>query len=58
MDNKTKSTIVSRIWLKCGVFKDGVERLPDLLNVDDVLRAINLDEYYFQEEDTKKTPRG
>ena len=59
MDNATKEKIVDRlhemvgVCPTCGRHKCGhgsSTELPESVNTDDVLRAINLDEYFFKEE--------
>lgn len=49
MDNKTKEIILSRLFKSSGFFSGGMEHLPDTLKTDDVLKAINVDEYFYLE---------
>ncbi len=60
MDNKTKETILSRIYdskssvcsfcLESCCAHGGNRKLPETLNTIDVLKAINIDEYFFKED--------
>ena len=58
MDNQTKEIIVNRLYEKAGICGHcgerrcpdaGYRKLPDTLNTDDVLQAINLDEHYYKD---------
>lgn len=57
MDNRTKEVILERLYYKAGVCACGNDRcadsghrkLPDMLRKEDVLEAINVDEFFFQE---------
>lgn len=51
--NDTKEMILDRLYNSSGVHGPGISTLPALLPVDDVLKAINIDEYFFKEKLTK-----
>lgn len=62
--NNTKEKILNRLYTItsvcsfCGSYKcshEGNRELPSKLNVGDVLRAINHDEYFFEESAEEKT---
>jgi hypothetical protein len=59
MDNATKEEIINRLHKSAGICMTckrnncghgGSTDLPNTLPTDDVLRAINLDEYFFKED--------
>lgn len=55
MDNKTKEVILDRIYEKVGLHKGGMTVLPEKIDTDTILEAINIDEYFFKEEQTNET---
>jgi len=52
--NDIKEMILNRLYESNGVVANGMKTLPAYLPVDDVLRAINIDEFFFKEKEEKK----
>jgi hypothetical protein len=53
-EDEIKEKIVNRLHDKCGIRTIGLNtELPKKINVDDILWAINLGEYFYKEDRTK-----
>lgn len=51
--NDIKEMILNRLYESNGVVANGMKTLLAFIPVDDVLRAINIDEYFFKEKEEK-----